>query len=300
MVDKITWPDNGRLPLSIVVNVEEGSESTILDGDKGPELVDELGAVPRKPVRVHGNESNYYYGILEGWPRINKLLEQYGVTATFTAAAVSLERAPQIAQAIRDGGHEVASHGYRWLHQFAMDEDEERQFIRKAADSIEHSTGQRPVGWLSRYLHTDNTRRLLQEEGFTYHMDDYSADAPFWDEVPGSADPMVIVPYAIDSNDMKFWTSPSLTPEAWLSYAKRTLDELLAEADEQTRMMSLGLHLRIIGRPGRIWALREFLDYASKQPGVFFATRRQIAETFAAQNPERQVRPALRAQPLES
>jgi len=289
------WPDQARLALSIVINVEEGSESTILDGDRGPEPVDELGIFVKKPMRAHANESNYEYGIQEGWPRIHKLLRDYGVTATFTAAALSLERAPQIAQAIREEGHEVCSHGWRWMHQFHMDEAAERDFIRKAADSLERTTGQRPSGWLSRYLHTENTRRLLQEEGFLYHMDDYSADAPFWAEVPGSSAPMAIVPYALDSNDMKFWTSPSLTPEAWLQYAIRTFDVLFDEGAEQPRMMSLGLHLRIIGRPGRIWAFEEFLRYVTARSGVWITTRKAIAEAFIAAFPEQQVRPPLRS-----
>lgn len=288
------WPSGARLALSIVVNVEEGSESTIVDGDRGPEPVDELGVTLRKPIRMHGNESNYAYGIYEGWPRIHRLLKRYGIRATFTAAAVSLERAPEIAQAIREDGHEACSHGWRWMHQFGMDEDRERDFIRRAADSIEKTTGQRPRGWLSRYLHTENTRRLLQEEGFLYHMDDYSADAPFWSQVSQSDRPMVIVPYALDSNDMKFWTSPSLTPEAWLQYACRTFDVLYEEGAEQTRMMSLGLHLRIIGRPGRIWALEEFLRYVTAKDDVWITTRADIAETFAAQNPDGPVRPELR------
>ncbi|WP_299592275.1 polysaccharide deacetylase family protein [uncultured Microbulbifer sp.] len=290
-----TWPEGARLALSIVVNVEEGSESTVLDGDRGPEPVDELGVVLKKPLRMHGNESNYEYGLREGWPRIHKLLQKYNVRATFTAAAVSLERAPDIAAAIRDEGHEACSHGYRWMHQFHMDEAQEREFIRKAADSIEHTTGQRPRGWLSRYLHTDNTRRLLQEEGFLYHMDDYSADAPFWGAVDGSPEPMVILPYALDSNDMKFWTAPSLTPEDWLTYAKRTFDVLYEEGAEQPRMMSLGLHLRIIGRPGRIWALEEFLRYVRGKQGVWLASRSDIAEHFARECVDQPARVALRA-----
>ncbi len=294
MSSQFSWPNNAKLALSIVVNVEEGSESTIVDGDRGPEPVDELGVVPKKPIRVHGNESNYEYGIREGWPRVHKLLKKYDITATFTAAAVSLERAPEIAAAIVEGGHEACSHGYRWLHQYYMDEDKERQFIRDAVASIEKTTGQRPYGWLSRYLHTENTRRLLQEEGFLYHMDDYSADAPFWSAVDGSDEPMVIVPYAIDSNDMKFWTSPSLTPEAWLQYAKNTFDVLYAEGADQPRMMSLGLHLRIIGRPGRIGALEEFLQYVSTKQDVWITTRKAIAETFAEQCADKTIRPSLR------
>lgn len=294
MTKTTLWPGNARLALSIVVNVEEGAENNILDGDKGPEQVDELGLAIKKPMRVHANESNYEYGLNEGWPRIHRLLQRYNITATFTAAAVALERAPQIAAVIRDEGHEVCSHGYRWQHQFMLDETQERQVIRRAADSIEQTTGQRPKGWLSRYLHTDHTRRLLQEEGYYYHMDDLSRDEPFWGAVPGSTEPMVIVPYAIDSNDMKFWISPSYSPDDWLKYAKDTFDVLYEEGATQTRMMSLGLHLRIIGRPGRIGALAAFLQYVSEKPDVWIATRAQIAECFAGQHPEQQVTFSLR------
>lgn len=297
---QFSWPDNARLALSVVVNVEEGSENTIVDGDRGPEPVDELGVVLKKPIRMHGNESNYEYGLREGWPRVHALLKKYEINATFTAAAVSLERAPDIARAIRDEGHEACSHGYRWQHQFHMDETTEREFIRQAVTSIHATCGQRPLGWLSRYLHTENTRRLLQEEGFLYHMDDYSADAPFWSAVDGSDTPMVIVPYAIDSNDMKFWTSPSLTPEAWLQYAKDTFDVLYAEGASQPRMMSLGLHLRIIGRPGRIGALEKFLQYVSEKSGVWICTRKAIAEHFARECADEPVRPALREKALSA
>jgi len=280
MSNNYQWPDGARLAMSVVVNVEEGSEYTVKDGDKGMEPVDELHVHLKKPMRNYGNESNYQYGINEGGPRIIKLLDKYDIRATWTAAAVSLERAPYLAEAIARRGDEACSHGHRWIHQFRMDETQERQFIRDAVTSIEATTGKRPQGWLSRYLLTENTRRLLQEEGFLYHMDDYSADAPFWDSVNGSDEPMVIVPYALDSNDMKMWVAPSYTPEAWLKYAKDTFDVLYEEGAEQPRMMSIGLHLRIIGRPGRIWALEEFFNYINSKPGVWFATREDIARHF--------------------
>lgn len=211
------WPGGKRLALSIVVNVEEGSEQSIAEGDRGPEPVDELGIVPRKPMRNYGNESNYQYGIKRGAPRVMELLERRGLTATFTAAALSLERAPDLARRIVEGGHEVCSHGWRWVHQFHMDEAKEREFIAKAVASIEQTTGTRPSGWLSRYLLTENTRRLLVEAGFEYHMDDYSDDVPFWDTVDGK--PILIMPYTVDSNDMKMWTAPAYTPEQWYRYA---------------------------------------------------------------------------------
>lgn len=283
MSQQYAWPKQAKLALSIVVNVEEGSEYSVKDGDPGMEPVDELQVHLRKPIRNYGNESNYQYGIKEGGPRIIGLLDKYNIPVTWTAAALSLERAPYLAEAIKRRGDETCSHGYRWIHQFRMNEAEEREFIQKAVTSIESTTGKKPLGWLSRYLLTPNTRRLLQEEGFLYHMDDYSADAPFWDDVEGSDKPMIIVPYALDSNDMKMWVAPSYTPEAWLKYAKDTFDTLYAEGAKQARMMSLGLHLRIIGRPGRIWALDEFLRYVSSKSDVWFATRQQIAEHFAAQ-----------------
>jgi peptidoglycan/xylan/chitin deacetylase (PgdA/CDA1 family) len=272
------WPGGARLALSLVVNVEEGAEFNVLDGDRGPDPVDELGIVLKKPVRNYGNETNYAYGINEGAPRVLALLERYGMQATFTAAAVALERAPQVAEGIVAGRHEVCAHGYRWAHQLGMPEEREREFIRQAAECIERSTGTRPVGWLSRYLHTGDTRRILCEEGYRYHMDDFSRDQPFMDR--SLAKPMVVMPYALDSNDMKMWNAPALTPRDWLAYARDTFDWLYAEGAQRPRMMSLGVHLRIIGRPGRIGAFNEFLRYAASVRGVWIATRRDIAEHY--------------------
>jgi len=283
------WPNRARLALSIVVNVEEGSEYTLADGDKITEPVDELNVSLKKPIRNYGNESNYRYGINEGHARVAALLDQYNVSATYTAAAVALERAPQIAAYIKAKQHETCCHGHRWVHQFSFDEEREREFIQMGLDSIEKTTGTRPVGWLSRYLHTANTRRLLQEAGCVYHMDDYSADTPFWGAVEGAvlgtAKPMVIVPYQLDTNDMKMWLAPAYLPSHWLEYATDTLDQLLSEGANRPVMMSLGLHLRIIGRPGRIGALEKFLKYAAQKDGVWFAQRREIAAHFAKSVP---------------
>ena len=283
------WPDGKTLALSVVVNVEEGAEMSVAEGDKRPEPVDELGVAVAVPIRNYVNESNYQYGIRAGGPRVLDLLEQTGVTATVTAAAQSLERAPDLTRRIVGAGHEVCAHGWRWVHQFSFDEARERAFIEKATDSIARTCGARPTGWLSRYLHTPNTRRLLVETGYTYHMDDLSDDVPRWEGVKmqdGSVRPLVCVPYAIDTNDMKFWTAPSLTPQAWLDYARWSFDVLLDESREKgPRMMSLGLHLRIIGRPGRIWALKAFLDHATAASGVWITTRKAIAQRFAQAAP---------------
>lgn len=277
------WPNGAQLAVSIVVNVEEGAEATIADGDRAPEPVDELGITLKRAMRNYGNESNYQYGLKAGAPRVMRALQKYDIPATFTAAALALERAPDLARQIVDGGHEVCAHGYRWVHQFHMSQEEERDFIRRAVASIQATTGARPYGWLSRYLLTAHTRPLLLEEGFTYHMDDYSDDAPFWDSHDGKS--IIILPYALDNNDMKFWTAPALTPAQWLEYAIDTFEVLYDEGASQPRMMSLGVHLRIIGRPGRIRVFERFLDHVQNKPNVWFATRKQIADHFAAQVP---------------
>ena len=284
--ERIDWPGGAKLALSIVVNVEEGSEQSVARGDRGMEPVDELGVFVKGAVRNYANESNYLYGIKAGAPRVLKLLREHEIAASWTIAAQSLETHPELARAIVALGHEPVSHGWRWVHQFRMDEAAERAFIRKAVASIEATCGVRPYGWLSRYLMTDNTRRLLIEEGFTYHMDDFSGDVPFWDRVTVPGRPIAIVPYQIDTNDMKFWTDPAYSPDDWLRYATRSFDQLWREGEAgNPKMMSLGLHLRIIGRPGRIWAFEEFLRYAKSHDGVWIATRKSIADHFAAIDP---------------
>ena len=284
-----SWPNGAKLAVSVVINVEEGAEQNIRDGDKGPEPVDELGAVPNRPMRVYGNESNYHYGIKAGWPRIRDLFDTYHFAPTITAAALALERAPEIAADIVARKWEVAAHGYRWSHQFWMDEEKERAFITKARDSLFKTTGQRPQGWLSRYLLTDQTRRILAEEGFTFHMDDYSGDMPFWDSVETAQGikPMLITPYAIDTNDMKMWVAPAMQPWDWAEYAIQSFDALLAEARRgQARVLNIGLHLRIVGRPGRIGALDRILAHIkAHEDEVFVAGRNTLAQAFEAQIP---------------
>jgi peptidoglycan/xylan/chitin deacetylase (PgdA/CDA1 family) len=273
--------------MSFVINVEEGSEMSIARGDKGPEPVDELGVSLKIPIRNYANESNYDYGLRAGAPRVFGTFAKAGIRTTVTAAAQSLEVAPHVARMIVEGGHETCSHGWRWVHQFSHDEPRETEFIARAVSSIAATTGTRPYGWLSRYLHTDRTRRLLAEAGFLYHMDDFSDDEPRWDVVETTQGPraMVIVPYALDTNDMKFWLTPAITPQDWLDYAVETFDRLYAEGAEAPRMMSLGLHLRIIGRPGRIGALERFIAHVQAHGGVWCASRLDIARAFAAAHP---------------
>jgi len=287
MASRFTLPHDQRLAMSFVVNVEEGAEQSVADGDKRPEPVDELGVALKAPIRNYANESNYRYGILAGAPRVLRLFEQHRFACTVTAAAVALERAPELARALVIAGHEVCAHGHRWVHQFSFDEARERDFIREATESIRTSCGERPYGWLSRYLVTAATRRLLVEEGYLYHMDDFSDDVPRWEVVETAGGPrrIVVVPYAIDTNDMKFWVAPGYTPQQWLDYAVASFDQLYEEGAAQAKIMSLGLHLRIIGRPGRIGALARFMQHVAAHRDVWVTSRLAIARQFAALNP---------------
>jgi peptidoglycan/xylan/chitin deacetylase (PgdA/CDA1 family) len=283
MPQAISWPNGARLALSIGVNVEEGSEYNPAEGDGRPDVVDEMLIGLNKPIRNFANESNYQYGLKAGAPRVMRLLEKFGVKATFTAAALALERSPDLTRQIVEGGHEVCAHGYRWIQQHQMDEAAERDFIRKAVESISQTTGERPYGWLSRYLFSANTRRLLVEQGFTYHMDDYSDDLPWWDMVGGK--PILIVPYAMDTNDMKLWSAPAWSPADWLQYAIDSFDVLYEEGATAPKMMSLGVHLRVIGRPGRIRALERFFQYVDGFGDVWIATRREITDWWTETYP---------------
>jgi peptidoglycan/xylan/chitin deacetylase (PgdA/CDA1 family) len=276
----LAWPNGARVAVSLVVNVEEGSERSVSRGDSGMEAVDELGMFFKGPVRNHANESNYRFGITAGAPRLLRLLADYGCASTWTVCGMSLEEAPDLARAISAAGHEACSHGYRWQFQYKMDEAQELDFIRRAVAAIEATTGQRPLGWLSRYLPSDNTRRLLAAEGFLYHMDDFSGEAPFWDAPAGT--PIIVLPYQLDTNDMKMWSDPAYTARAWLDYVIDSFDLLYAEG---AGMLSVGVHLRIMGRPGRAQCFERLLRHITSKPDVWVATRLDIARHFAAQVP---------------
>jgi len=273
------WPNGKKLAVSFVLNLEETAENSILNGDKYPEPVDELGLVLRSSVRNYANESNYWYGVNVGGIRLLELFNSYEIKTTVTACAVALKNAPSIVELINNGNHEVCSHGYYWRHQFRMTEDQERDYIKKAKNEIHKIVGYPPEGWLSRYLTTENTRQLLNEEGFLYTMDDYSHDRPFLDPVTKK---LIVVPYALDTNDMKFWLSYKFGTSDWLEYCKDTLDWLLEEGNKSPRMMSVGLHCRISGRPGRMSNLRKLLDYVVARDDVWIATRRDIARVYLA------------------
>lgn len=277
----VSWPGGAQLALSIVVNVEEGAELSLGMGDELNEGVYEV------VERVDGArdlcmESHYEYGTRAGWPRIRDALAARGCAATLNACGRALEISPWIAQEAVAAGHEVSAHGWRWERHAGMAEDAERVVIARAADAIAWAAGTPPVGWHTRSATSSHTRRLLVEHGgFLYDSNAYNDDLPYVVHVGDR--PHVVLPYAFDTNDMRFSGAGGFVQaDDFARYCIGAFDRLYEEGARAPRMMSVGLHLRIIGRPGRIAGLERFLDHAARHPGVWFARRDAIAHAWRA------------------
>lgn len=276
-----TWPNGARLAISLVINYEEGSERSLAMGDPDQESMTEWGsyAIPAG-TRNLAMESMYEYGSRVGIWRILDILDEQAVRATFHACAVAFEQNPDVAQAAVAGGHEICSHGYRWEEVFRLSEVEEREHIRLAVESFERTCGKRPVGWYCRYGASIHTRRLVAEEGgFLYDSDAYNDDVPYFVEVEGSRH--LVVPYTADVNDFRYWNSPGLSQASdFFEYMKESFEVLYEDSATGPRMMSIGLHPRMVGRPGRVRAIKRFIEYARQFEGVWFATREEIARAW--------------------
>lgn len=276
-----TWPNGARLAISLVINYEEGSERSLAMGDPDQESMTEWGsyAIPAG-TRNLAMESMYEYGSRVGIWRILDILDEQSVRATFHACAVAFEQNPDVAQAAVAGGHEICSHGYRWEEVFRLSEAEEREHIRLAVESFERTCGKRPVGWYCRYGASIHTRRLVAEEGgFLYDSDAYNDDVPYFVEVEGSRH--LVVPYTADVNDFRYWNSPGLSQASdFFEYMKESFEVLYEDSATGPRMMSIGLHPRMVGRPGRVRAIKRFIEYARQSEGVWFATREEIARAW--------------------
>ncbi|MBT9291318.1 polysaccharide deacetylase family protein [Prosthecodimorpha staleyi] len=272
----IRWPDDARLAVSVVVNVEEGAELALSAGDERNESVyevqEEIVGVPDPCM-----ESHFEYGTRAGWPRIRALLMDYGVAATLNANGRALALSPWLAQEGVADGHEVAAHGWRWERHAHMSEAEERSAIARTVAAITAASGAPPRGWHTRSATSPNTRRLLLEQGgFLYDSNAYNDDLPYLTDV-GGIDHLVL-PYAFDTNDMRFTRNGGFVfGDDFAHYCIDAFDRLHAEGGQAPRMMSVGLHLRIIGRPGRIGGLERFLAHVASKSGVWFARRDQIA-----------------------
>ncbi len=281
------WPNGARIAVQIVLNYEEGSEYSIPDGDGISETY--LSEVPGATLGP-GNrdlivESIYEYGSRAGFWRLMRMFEERALRVTIFGAALALERNPEAARAIAAAGHEVCSHGWRWIGFSAMPLAEERAQMERAVASITATVGERPLGWYCRYAPSENTRRLVVEEGgFLYDSDAYDDDLPYWVRVDEK--PHLVIPYTLDANDMKFAVPPGFSsPSGFYEYLKDAFDVLYAEGKSTPKMMSVGLHARLAGRPGRAAALARFLDYIGGRDDVWIARRVDIARHWITTHP---------------
>lgn len=279
------WPGNARVAVQFVVNYEEGGENCILHGDAASEafLSEIVGARPI-PGRHLSMESIYEYGSRVGVWRLFDLFRARQVPITVFAVAMALQRNPAVADAALANGFEICSHGYRWIDYQEVPEPVEREHLQRAVEIIRQLTGERPRGWYTGRT-SPNTRRLVVEEGgFLYDADDYSDDLPFWTEVAGQ--PHLVVPYTLDANDMRFATPQGFNSgEQFFNYLRDAFDVLYAEGARTPRMMSIGLHCRLAGRPGRFAAVARFLDHVLAHEAVWCCRRIDLARHWREHHP---------------
>ena len=280
------WPGGARLALQVVLNYEEGGENCVLHGDSSSEafLSEIVGADARKGVRHMSMESIYEYGSRVGVWRLKRLFDRYRVPVTVFAVGMAVERCAAPVKALHDAGHEICSHGYRWIDYQYVDEEAEREHIQRAIGAIEKAVGERPLGWYTGRS-SPNTRRLVVEEGgFLYDADAYNDDLPYWTLEFGK--PHLVVPYTLDVNDMRFATSQGFNSgEQFYQYLKDSFDVLYAEGESTPRMMSLGLHCRLAGRPGRFAALERFFRYIRTFDDLWLCRRIDIARHWHENHP---------------
>ena len=280
----VEWPGGARIAVSMVVNYEEGAEYSTLDGDSHHETNSEVPSPVPPGQRDVFNESFFEYGSRVGVWRLLDLLDRYQAPATFFCCALALERNPEAAREIVARGHEVCGHGYRWEEHHLMSRDEEHESIRKTVESLTRTTGQRPVGWFTRYGASVNTRELVATEGgFIYDSGAMNDDLPYYTTV--NDNPWLVVPYSMETNDARFWRGGLTSVSDFYEYLKDTFDCLFQEGLHTPKMMSVGLHCRIAGRPARSMAVQRFLEYARGFPGVWFARRDEIARWWLEHYP---------------
>jgi len=283
----VQWPNNARIAIQFVINYEEGAENCVLHGDPASEafLSEIVGAQALPGVRHMNMESIYEYGSRVGFWRLHDLFTSHNLPVTVFGVALALEKNPEAVAAMLNADWEIASHGYRWIDYQYMDEALERKHLALAIDSHTRATGQRPTGW---YLGrcSPNTHRLVAEEGgFIYNADSYADDLPYWD-TSNVDSPQLIVPYTLDVNDMRFASAQGFNAgDQFYNYLKDSFDTLYAEGNKTPRMLSVGLHCRLAGRPGRIAALKRFLNYIEGFDQVWVTRRIDIAQLWQKQHP---------------
>ncbi len=284
-----SWPGGARVAVQFVINYEEGSEYSVLDGDGRNEvgLAEVIGGRVADGERDLAMESMYEFGSRVGIWRLFRLFEERRLPVTVFACALALRRNPLVAEAIARAGYDICCHGWRWVEHFKLSVEEEREHIGRAVESIERTIGERPYGWYCRYGPSVNTRRLLVEEGgFLYDSDSYNDELPYWITLDGQAH--LVIPYSLDTNDLKFAPPGNLvTGDDFFSYLKAGFDLLYEEGGRNPKMMSVGLHPRLVGRPGRAAGLARFLDYLADITDVWVCRRIEIARHWMANHPRK-------------
>ena len=279
------WPGGARIAVQVVLNYEEGAENSVLHGDPGAEtfLSDMISPSPVEGARNMSMESLYEYGSRAGVWRLLRLFARYDLPLTVFGVAMAMERHPAVVEAFLQAGHEIASHGYRWINYQTVPETIERELMARAIEIHTRLTGERPLGWYTGRTGT-NTRRLAAAEGgFLYDADDYSDDLPFWSTQTQT--PHLIVPYTLEANDMRFSGTGLNTGDQFFSYLRDAFDVLYAEGEARPRVMSIGLHCRLAGRPGKMAGLERFLKHALSHQDVWFARRIDIARHWRKRHP---------------
>jgi allantoinase len=273
------WPGGARVALNLVINYEEGAELSPGDGDPVREPFGEATYPIPIEERDFANEAVYEYGSRVGIWRVLDAFRERSMAATAFVSARAFERNPEVARTMADDGIDVLGHGYRWEIHWGKDPAVEREEIERCLTAIERLTGTRPEGWFTRYASSPATREILVEKGIFYDSTSYADDLPYWANV--GTGHLLIVPYTIECNDVRFWRGSFATATQFFEYLRDALDVLLAEGQHRPRMMSVGLHPRIVGRPGRFAGLQRFLDYAGSRTGVWVARRGEIAHHWA-------------------
>ena len=285
-VPQANWPGGARIAVQFVLNYEEGGENCILHGDAASEtfLSEIIGARAYEGMRHPSMESIYEYGSRAGFWRIYKLFHERKIPITIFGVAMALERNPRAVEAMLKADFEICSHGWRWIDYQFMDKELEREHMQRAIEIIERMTGEKPKGWYTG-RNSPNTRDLVVEQGsFVYDADDYSDDLPFWVKVQGQDH--LVVPYTLDTNDMRFASFQGFNSgEQYFQYLKDAFDVLYAEGVSTPKMLSVGLHCRIVGRPARFAALQRFVDYVQQHEDVWLCRRIDIAEHWRKEHP---------------
>tara|TARA_B110000977_G_scaffold6520_1_gene9105 strand:- start:738 stop:1637 length:900 start_codon:yes stop_codon:yes gene_type:complete len=275
---KVEWPNKARIAVQIVLNYEEGAENCVLNGDKNSEvfLSEIIGAQPIKGRHMN-MESLYEYGSRVGFWRLHNLFQEKKIPITIFGVGMALEKNPEICKAIIEADYEVASHGWRWIDYQNIKKSEEKKHMQLAIKAHTKIFGKRPDGWYTGRC-SPNTRDLVMEDGgFLYDSDSYSDDLPYWES--RNKKKQLIIPYTLDNNDMRFTTNQGFnTGDHFYSYLKDSFDALYEEGRTNPKMMSVGLHCRIIGKPGRIQSLKKFLDYILKHEDIWICKRVDIAK----------------------